>query len=363
MLYQLDMRLRELKMKNTVIFGGVAVFLCGDILQLRPVMARYIFEQPKCEKYHVSFYVDALWEKATVISLVNNHRQHGDKIYADLLNRVRTGNPTDDDLNLLTTRVRPHGHPDLDADALVVMCRNKDVNRINNQKLAELESQEHAIDAIVTSHTQKNVNTMTDASGAIIGTQLQKTVRVKIGAKVMMTANVDTIDGLTNGAFGKVIDIEQNKQGKYSCIFVEFCEERIGKELRKKYPELQQRYPGKNVTPVKLFEQEYSLSGKTISGTATATIIQFPLRLAFAATAHKVQGMTIHKPNKLIIDIQARCEPAQAYVMLSRVQELKQLFILESLPVKHLFASPIALQELLRMENISLNKQMNATHF
>ena len=187
---------------------------------------------------------------------------------------------------------------------------------------------------------------MTDATGAIIGTQLQKVLRLKIGAKVMVTANVDTIYSLTNGAFGKVIDVEKNQSGEYSCILVKFTEEKVGKELRKKHPELNLRYPGQDVTPIKLFEQQYSLSGKSVSGSSTASAIQFPLRLAFAATSHKVQGMNIRKPNQLIIDITARCEPAQGYVMLSRVEELKQLFILESLPVKHLFASPIALKEL-----------------
>ena len=56
MLYQLDLRFRELKQEPNLPFGGVAVFLFGDIMQLRPVQARYIFEQPSNTVYHISFH-------------------------------------------------------------------------------------------------------------------------------------------------------------------------------------------------------------------------------------------------------------------------------------------------------------------
>ena len=77
-------------------------------------------------------------------------------------------------------------------------------------------------------------------------------------------------------------------------------------------------------------EFEYSLSKKSQNG-VKAKVKQFPLRLAFAATVHKFQGQTVHKPMSLVVDLMSIKEPAQAYVMLSRVQELNQLFILEKL--------------------------------
>jgi len=128
MLYQLDLRLREVKQRPDVPFGGVAIFFFGDILQLRPVRARYIFQEPQSENYHLTFMVDSLWHKMDVICLLKNHRQEEDKTYADLLNRVRTGDQTEEDLDLLRTRVRPEGHLDLEGDALIVTCLNKDVN-------------------------------------------------------------------------------------------------------------------------------------------------------------------------------------------------------------------------------------------
>ena len=68
-----------------------------------------------------------------------------------------------------------------------------------------------------------------------------------------------------------------------------------------------------------MIEFHYSQSKKEKSGVKNSTVTQFPLRLAFAATAHKVQGQTVKKPNSLLIDLRTVREPAQAYVMLSRV--------------------------------------------
>ena len=201
MLYQLDLRLREIK-ESEVPMGGVALFFFGDILQLRPVMARWIMEKPEHDNFQISYTLDPLWQKADVILLVKNHRQESDKQYADLLNRVRIGKQNDKDIELLKTRVRQDGHPDLPENALRVMSTNQDVNRYNEIKLAMLEGEEQILEALILSKTQKELKPMVANTGAIKGSQLQKTLKLKIGAKVMLTTNVDTTDGLTNGTFG-----------------------------------------------------------------------------------------------------------------------------------------------------------------
>ena len=67
----------------------------GDILQLRPVKARYIFEEPMSEKFMLSFSIQSLWELFDVILLRQNHRKGEDKTYADILNRIRTAEFTE----------------------------------------------------------------------------------------------------------------------------------------------------------------------------------------------------------------------------------------------------------------------------
>ena len=83
-------------------------------------------------------------------------------------------------------------------------------------------------------------------------------------------------------------------------------------------------------------------------------LLQF--KLAWAITAHKIQGQTIAKPRKLVVDLRRVFEAAQAYVMLSRVQELDQLIIVESLPREKIYPSQQALTELERMNKDALNK-------
>ena len=79
---------------------------------------------------------------------------------------------------------------------------------------------------------------------------------------------------------------------------------------------------------------------------STVQVYQFPIVVCFAATTHKFQGGTIVKPNKLAVDLRTVFDDAMAYVMLSRVQALSQLFILEDVCANKLYASTIAMNEL-----------------
>ena len=87
-LYCLNMRLQELKRDPDHFFGGVAVILLGDIMQLRPVKGRYIFEQPS-EMYRLLHSTHDLWLLFEVIELYHNHRQEDDLEFGNLLARVR----------------------------------------------------------------------------------------------------------------------------------------------------------------------------------------------------------------------------------------------------------------------------------
>ena len=178
-------------------------------------MARWIMEKPEHDNFQISYTLDPLWQKADVILLVKNHRQESDKQYADLLNRVRIGKQNDKDIELLKTRVRQDGHPDLPENALRVMSTNQDVNTYNEIKLAMLKGEEQIMEALILSKTQKELKPMVANTGAIKGSQLQKTLKLKIGAKVMMTTNVDTTDGLTNG---QVFNFEKDNKKKRTFL-------------------------------------------------------------------------------------------------------------------------------------------------
>ena len=94
---------------------------------------------------------------------------------------------------------------------------------------------------------------------------------------------------------------------------------------------------------------------------STAKLIQFPIVLAWAVTVHKFQGQTVKSPQKVGIDLRSVFEAAQAYVMLSRVQEIEQLYILEELPEDKIHSNHRALEEIKRLIKVSQN--MNQTEW
>ena len=138
MLYKIDLRLKELK-QNSKPFGGVALFCFGDLLKIKPVRGRYIFEEPKSESFKIGNVVSPHWDKFNIVNLVENHRQGNDKFYADILNRIRTGNQTVEDIQELEKRVRPKGHSDLkDPLNLWLFGKNKPVDEMNEIRLKKI---------------------------------------------------------------------------------------------------------------------------------------------------------------------------------------------------------------------------------
>ena len=307
--------------------------------------------------------IESLWEKFDIVLLRKNHRQGEDRQYADILNRLRIGLVTEEDTELLETRVKAVNDQDIPREALVVLCTNVEVNKVNEDRLNSIEEPEYIIEAIFKTSTQKQCKPRVDRSGAIYGTPLQKTLKLKVGAKVMLTYNIDTCDSLTNGAFGEVLGYNFVKETEIKEVYVHFYDKDCGKERRKNYVDLQKKYPGKNVTPITLIEFRYSTSKKGYNSSSTTTAIQFPLKLAFAATAHKVQGLTVKKPNCLVVDLRTVKEAAQSYVILSRVQALSQIYILDSLCASKIRADVNAIGELERMTNVFEAKLGKPGHF
>ena len=358
MLYQLDLRLKELKEEYNIPFGGVALFLFGDLLQLRPTAAKFIFDEPSNVQFKLRHVIESLWEKFQVVNLTHNHRQGNDKSYADVLNRIRIGTFTDEDIQQLETRIIPSERSDIPEDAIFLSAINEDVNKINEARLENLCERLLTIEAFVSYNAivRKSKPPITSA-GTIKNTPLQYLLKLKIGARVMLTYNLDTSDGLTNGAIGEVIGYDMSPEGRIQKIYVHFYDEKVGQDRRRHFPDILNRFPGKRPTPIKKLDFPYSLSKKAHSGSSQAVAVQYPLKLAWAITAHKIQGQTIAKPRKLVVDLTKVFEAAQAYVMLSRVQELDQLFILDSVPSEKIYPSTQALEELKRMNDIALNRK------
>ena len=116
--------------------GGLSVIVFGDLYQLQPPKARYVFEEPTNKEHALAYQLRNLWQLFKVANLVENHRQGEDKVYGDLLNRLRIGAHTEEDVSLLETRIRPKSDPILN-NALHVYGTNAKVNARNTSKLVE----------------------------------------------------------------------------------------------------------------------------------------------------------------------------------------------------------------------------------
>ena len=142
---------------------------------------------------------------------------------------------------------------------------------------------------------------------------------MKVGAIVTLTYNIDVSGSLANGSKGEILDfvIKCDGSNNVQCVIVEFQDTKAGVERRKRYPDLQKRYPNRRPTVIERIDFEYSLSKKNFLDGAKANVSQFPLALCFSSTAHKQQGLTVHKPNCLVTDLRSVFDPAQAHVILS----------------------------------------------
>ena len=145
--YQLDKRLREVTQKFGSIFGNVGIFYVGDIMQLKPCKGRYIFEEPISRDYKIDYELRTHWHSFEVIILEENHRQGDDRMYADMLNRFRIGQQTEEDMSSLKDRVRPKNHKDL-TGAMVVSCTNNEVVRHNQKMLNNIKDELITLKAI-----------------------------------------------------------------------------------------------------------------------------------------------------------------------------------------------------------------------
>ena len=212
-LYQLDLRLREITMRPNEVFGGVALFFFGDIMQLKPVLGRYIWMQPRSIEYVPAFLVQSLWEDFSVISLVENHRQQGDAEYANILNRIRLGEHTDDDVKVLEERVRPEGHPDMKG-AQVIASTHAVVNKYNELYLKDLQTPVLKIEAINSHNNIPNYKPKIHPKKNTVGpTPYLQTLCLKPGCRVMLTVNLNVPDSLSNGSIGTLKGVIKEGRG------------------------------------------------------------------------------------------------------------------------------------------------------
>ena len=147
-----------------------------------------------------------------------------------MLNRIRVGQQTDNDVTKLMERVRTDTDNDIinAKDALYIFGTNKNVNKMNNRRLKALDGDEIIIKAICFHRSMKSFNPPVGNAGEVSKTPFQMELKLKLGAKVMLTYNVDTCDGLTNGARGDLIGVIMESNNNITKLIIKFENSVVG---------------------------------------------------------------------------------------------------------------------------------------
>ena len=323
LLYHIHRRLEEIKGSDGQgsTFGDITMIAVGDLYQLPPVGKAYVFDHPADSYAKLQ---DPLWYQFQLAELTQIMRQKDDAMFAQLLNRVRTASCSKDDIALLKSR---EISPDMDnypMDILHVYSTHKLVDEHNQKMLSKIHETVHTIKAI-DSKKDKNSGIDIKFPDKVSETGgLETSLKIAVGCRVMLTYNLDVTDGLANGATGTVSHIAILADTVVNILVV-FDDPRIGVKA-KRLSQYRQNYP--NSVPVSRHEAVFNIG---IRKCISASRRQFPLRLSWASTIHKVQGLTT---DCIVVSFEGRFFPGQAYVALSRVRCLNGLHILKFDPAQ-----------------------------
>lgn len=290
----IDAILRGVRKKN-IPFGGVQVLFIGDMYQLPPVAPDAEWQILK-EHYNSPFFFDAHVLKNTnfVYVELNKIYRQNEQQFINLLNNVRNNTMTEYDFELLQERYNPLFRPTHDEQYITIASHNFKADKINTDELAQLPGEAFTFKGAIEG----------DFSEKALPAEMQLTL--KEGAQIMFIKNdVGEDRKYYNGKIATIKSIHKD------TIVVTMRDEGVDFELKKETWE-NIRYQ---------FNKEKNKIDEEIIG----KYIQYPIRLAWAITIHKSQGLTFEK---VVIDAGQSFAAGQVYVALSRCTTLSGMVLL-----------------------------------
>lgn len=283
-------------------FGGVQVLFIGDLFQLSPVAKAEEWAVMK-EHYQSPFFFHAkvMGEaKPLNIELTKIYRQN-EQTFIDLLNNIRQGEVSDDDLSLLNSRKQQQTI----GGAITLTTHNQKADTINEQELGSLGSKAFRFPAIIENDfPEKSYPT-------------DEVLVLKKGARIMFIKNDSGEERkYYNGKMATVTHVDED------AVEVEFDGGSTFDLTRETWRNI--RY-------------KYQAEADEIEEEELGTFTQFPIRLAWAITIHKSQGLTFEKA---VIDAGSSFAPGQVYVALSRCTSLEGLVLQTPIAARQIMTDP-----------------------
>ena len=294
----IDNILRVFRKKPFLPFGGVQVILIGDTFQLPPIADFAQWEILK-DYYDSPFFFSSkivAENKPIYIELKKIYRQK-EQEFIDLLNKIRVNQINETELNELNKKYNPTFSANGIDDHIILSTTNAQVNQTNATKLDELKSETTIFEGEITGTFPK------DSKGNFV-LPTEQNLHLKIGAQVMILKNDSGgIKRYFNGKIGKISSLEDDK------IIVEFSDENKVQIEKTSWNNIQ---------------YIWNKEKRKIEETTIGTFTQYPLRLAWAITVHKSQGLTFER---VYADLGSAFEDGQVYVALSRCTAMSGLVL------------------------------------
>lgn len=288
-------------------FGGIHVFACGDLYQLPPVVKDHE-ETAIFEKYDSVYFFSAhnfqAIEEPSFFELTSSFRQQDDKEFYALLNNVRLGKNLESSIKKINKSCH---NPEFDTESsLIITSRKYRAEQINEEMLNLIKGP--ATTAKSKEQGEFNENDL----------PAPRELRVKEDAKVMFIKN-DPEGRWVNGTIGVVID-SSDKNKKVIKV-------KVGKDVFKVKRE--------EWNKVKYVYDDYN---DEMEEEIVSSFKQFPLKLGWAVTIHKAQGLTLESCS---VDLgEGAFATGQAYVALSRCKTLESLNLYQELKIKDALVDP-----------------------
>lgn len=288
----IDYRMRAARGNFRETFGGVQVLFIGDLYQLPPVVKR------EEEALHKRFYLSPWFYEARCLkdnNLVfiefNKIFRQADDTFISLLNNIRNDTVTSNDIELLNGHYRSAEEIDKLKEVVTLTTHNYKADELNSRALRALDSKSYFFSAVVSGDFPESMFPVLER------------LELKVGTQIMFVRN-DMDGAYFNGKLATVVEISGSE------VWVEMAQSHIRYKLKK------ERWENK----------KYALDEltKDLEEEVIGSFEQFPVKLAWAITVHKSQGLTFEKA---IIDVAEAFADGQVYVALSRLKSLDGLIL------------------------------------